>query len=295
MNKTSTALVGALLFAVCASAPVAAEGEQPATPPVGPTNEIAVVESTDAVPPGQTETTEETGPESIEGAESEKQNEKENENESENKSEQGQEAQAAANENPWRSVVAGLRPGYWEASVLPVQGMAMYYNPGVFSQVLDFRYEHEHISQCDECIGYVALLRAGDIDRRVWLQREGHIAEGPFWVVDVAAQRDIPNLLSRDWVVDIDHSTAMRWRMAGPIPITVYAADSPEAQEFAAAYFSSEMIPLAERHIIPPAAHSYRLPDDEMAGGVNRAGSVAQVVAVVAAEQGLVFDNNWID
>lgn len=129
----------------------------------------------------------------------------------------------------WRPIVNGLRPGYWDTSILPVQGVAMYYNPGVFEQVLDFRFRNEHISKCEDCVGYVALLRAGDIDRRVWLQREGKIPEGPFWVVDVAAGRDIPRLLSENWVVDVDHDTAMRWQMAGPIPITVYDTNSPEA------------------------------------------------------------------
>jgi hypothetical protein len=136
---------------------------------------------------------------------------------------------------PWRSAVNGLHPGYWDASILPVQGVAMYYNPGVFQRVLPFRYEHNHISECGECIGYVALLRGGDIDRRVWLQRRGQMAEGPFWVVDAAAFQHIPGLLSRNWVVDVDYDTAMRWRMSGPIPITVYDADSPEAQAAAAA------------------------------------------------------------
>ncbi len=163
----------------------------------------------------------------------------------------------------WRPIVDNLRPGYWETSNLPVQGVAMYYNPGVFQKVLGFRYKNQHISTCDECIGYVALLRAGDLDRRVWLQRQDRIAEGPFWVVDVASRRDIPGLLERNWVVDIDYQTAMRWRMAGPIPITVYDADSPIAREFAQAYFSSEMIPHDERHFIPPEAYSYREPDDE--------------------------------
>lgn len=139
----------------------------------------------------------------------------------------------------WRPVVNSLHPGYWDASILPVQGVAMYYNPGVFQRILPFRYEHNHISQCAECIGYVALLRGGDIDRRVWLQRVGQMAEGPFWVVDAAAFQHIPGLLSRNWVVDVDHDTAMRWRMAGPIPITVYDADSPEARAADAAQKSA--------------------------------------------------------
>jgi len=166
----------------------------------------------------------------------------------------------------WRPVVNSLRPGYWEASILPVRGLAMYYNPGVFQRVLDFRYKNDHISECAECIGYVALLRAGDIDRRVWLQREGEMLEGPFWVVDVAAGKDIPRLLSENWIVDVDHATAMRWRMAGPIPVTVYAADSPEAEAAAAAQASAtQTLALIETvykcAIVPLESHAYQVLD----------------------------------
>ena len=139
----------------------------------------------------------------------------------------------------WLPVVNSLQPGYWDASILPVQGIAMYYNPDVFVRVMDFRFKSNHISACDECIGYVALLRGGDLDRRVWLQREGQRMEGPFWVVDAAAFKHITALLSRNWVVAVDYDTAMRWRMAGPVPITVYDADSPEAQVAAADQLSA--------------------------------------------------------
>ena len=115
----------------------------------------------------------------------------------------------------------------------------MYYNPDVFVRVMDFRFKSNHISECDECIGYVALLRGGDLDRRVWLQREGQRMEGAFWVGDAAAFKHIPALLSRNWVVDVDYDTAMRWRMAGPVSITVYDADSPEAQVAAADQLSA--------------------------------------------------------
>lgn len=166
----------------------------------------------------------------------------------------------------WHSIVNSLRPGYWDTSVLPVQGVAMYYNPGVFDQVLDFRFQNGHISKCEDCIGYVALLRAGDIDRRVWLQRAGEMPEGPFWVVDVAAGKDIPRLLSENWVVDVDHDTAMRWRMAGPIPITVYNENSPEVQVAREARASaSQTVALMglvyKCAIVPLETHNYQMLD----------------------------------
>jgi|GEM_PF-1898757 len=235
MKQTQAAVAAALFLFVCTARVTVAEENVPATAPTGSESQSVAVVEQPALPMNP-------DPDAANG---------------------GGAAVEAPQPDPeaWRPVVDNLRPSYWDASPLPVQGVAMYYNPGVFQRVLDFRYKNDHVTECDECIGYVALLRAGDIDRRVWLQRAGRRPEGPFWVVDVAARKDIPALLSRNWAADIDYRTAMRWRMAGPIPITVYAADSPQAREAAAAYFSSEMIPLPDRHIIPPAAYSYRAPE----------------------------------
>ncbi|RME58071.1 MAG: hypothetical protein D6790_12435, partial [Caldilineae bacterium] len=56
----------------------------------------------------------------------------------------------------WREVVANLSPGYWKETPLPVEGKAMYYNPGVMERVLAFRKRVRHVTECDACIGYVA-------------------------------------------------------------------------------------------------------------------------------------------
>lgn len=114
-----------------------------------------------------------------------------------------------------------LKPDYFQQTPLPVRGLAMYYNPGIMQRVLKKQIGWGDVTECDECIGMVALLREGDMDRRVWLQRPGYPPEGPFWVVDQAAPRDVPGLVRRNWVVDVDYETAMRWRMRGPIPIIV--------------------------------------------------------------------------
>lgn len=124
-----------------------------------------------------------------------------------------------------------LKPDYFQQSPLPVQGLAMYYNPGIFQRVLKKQIAWGDVTECDECIGMVALLREGDMDRRVWLQRPGHPPEGPFWVVDQAAPHDVPGLVRRNWVVDVDYETAMRWGMRGPIPIIVLA-DPGQAVEY---------------------------------------------------------------
>lgn len=77
-------------------------------------------------------------------------------------------------------------------------------------------------------MGSVALLRAGDLDRKVWIQLENGEVDGPFQVLDVAARHHIPSLLARNWVVDVDYDTAMRWGMRGPVPVTILGAPPAE-------------------------------------------------------------------
>ncbi len=116
-----------------------------------------------------------------------------------------------------------LTPPYSEPSPLPASGLAMYYAPNVMDSVALYRERVSNIEECEECIGQVALLRAGDIGRHVWIQVGEGPVEGPFQVLDVAGRHHIPDLLRRNWVVDVDYETAMRWGMRGPIEVTVYA------------------------------------------------------------------------
>lgn len=123
----------------------------------------------------------------------------------------------------WISTYLDLNPSYYQPTPLPLRGLAMYYNPGVMDTVLANQLGWGDVTECDECIGRVALLREGDMDRRVWLQRPGHPVEGPFWVIDQAARHHVPGLVRRNWAVDVDYETAQRWEMRGPIPIVVLA------------------------------------------------------------------------
>ena len=100
----------------------------------------------------------------------------------------------------------------------------MYYNPGIMPEVLSYRLQLKQVEVCGDCVGYVALLRAGDLNRKVWLQWDDGTVEGPFLVIDVAARHHVPSLLARSWVVDVDYPTAMRRGMNQPIPVTVLAA-----------------------------------------------------------------------
>lgn len=160
---------------------------------------------------------------------------------------------------PWRAVVENLSPGYWEASPLPAEGKVMYYNPGVMERVLAFRLEAGHVTECPECVGYAAMLRGKDLDRRIWIERTGHLAEGPFWVIDVAAPQHVPMLLERGWVGDVDYETAMRWRMAGPVSARVLAQPPPDAFLGAITlplHWNATPVP-AENFHWPPAVRVY--------------------------------------
>jgi hypothetical protein len=117
-----------------------------------------------------------------------------------------------------------LSPDYSAGSPLPVAGKAMYYNPGIMQQVLAYRMQLGQVAPCGECVGYVALLRKGDLGRRVWLRWSDGAVEGPFLVIDVAARHHVSLLLSRGWAVDVDYATAMRHGMNRPAPVTVLAS-----------------------------------------------------------------------
>jgi len=121
---------------------------------------------------------------------------------------------------------------YGQPSALPITGYATYYNPNIMQQVLNYRLSLGQVSTCNECVGTVALLQAGDINRRIWLQWADGSVEGPFLVIDVAASQHVKMLLARHWVVDVDNRTAVRHGMLGPVLVTVWGSP-PEPSEVA--------------------------------------------------------------
>jgi len=91
--------------------------------------------------------------------------------------------------------------------------------------VLSYRLVLGQVSPCPECVGYAALLRGGDLNRKVWIQWAEGDVEGPFLVIDAAASQHVSSLLARQWVVDVDYATAMRRALNAPRYVTVL--DSP--------------------------------------------------------------------
>jgi hypothetical protein len=130
----------------------------------------------------------------------------------------------------------GLTPSYWEQTPLPQTGLATFYALGMMEHVLDVRDGYGQMLRCPECVGTVALLRAGDIGRKVWLQPPGGEKIGPFLVIDCARQVDVWPLVDRNWVVDVSYELGELWGMNRPLDdVTVLADPSDESYSGVAA------------------------------------------------------------
>lgn len=119
---------------------------------------------------------------------------------------------------PSRAIRADdLTPGYWERTPLPQTGLATFYAAGLMEYVDGYRRDLNQLPDCPECVGRVALLRAGDIGRRVWLQPPGGEPVGPFLVVDCARRQDVAPLVARAWAVDVSYELGQLWGMTRPL------------------------------------------------------------------------------
>jgi hypothetical protein len=125
----------------------------------------------------------------------------------------------------WQDIV----PGYWEPSALPLTGLATYYAAGLMESVQWRRESSGQLSACPECVGAVALLRAGDIGRKVWLQPPGGEPVGPFLVVDCARRQDVIPLLARNWAVDISYELGQIWGMRRPLDGVIVLEDPADS------------------------------------------------------------------
>lgn len=96
-------------------------------------------------------------------------------------------------------------------------GNAKYYASGVMERVYAKRLEMKHVTPCPECIGMVALMRREDLNKRVYLCREGHECEGPFLVIDCAGRNVLARRLRQGDVVEVSWQIAQAWQMRGPL------------------------------------------------------------------------------
>lgn len=132
---------------------------------------------------------------------------------------------------PFASPVSAqtLAPGYWEQTPLPQTGLATFYAPGLMENVTGYRQAQAEIATCPECVGAVALLRAGDIGRKVWLRPPDSEPVGPFLVVDCARRQDVAPLLARNWAVDVSYELGQLWGMTRPLAGVTVLEDPADA------------------------------------------------------------------
>jgi hypothetical protein len=129
----------------------------------------------------------------------------------------------------WPAQADDLAPGYWEPSPLPQTGLATYYAPGMMEYVAGYRQTQGQLPACPECVGTVALLRAGDIGRKVWLQQTDGERVGPFLVIDCARRQDVDPLVARGWVVDVSYELGQAWAMNRPLAGVTVLEDPADA------------------------------------------------------------------
>jgi hypothetical protein len=129
----------------------------------------------------------------------------------------------------WPAQADELAPGYWEQSPLPQTGLATYYAPGMMEYVAGYRQTQGQLPPCPECVGTVALLRAGDIGRKVWLQQTDGERVGPFLVIDCARRQDVDPLVARGWVVDVSYELGQAWAMNRPLAGVTVLEDPADA------------------------------------------------------------------
>ncbi len=129
----------------------------------------------------------------------------------------------------WPAQADELAPGYWEQSPLPQTGLATYYAPGMMEYVEGYRQSQGQLPACPECVGTVALLRAGDIGRKVWLQGPDGERVGPFLVIDCARRQDVAPLVGRGWAVDVSYELGQAWGMNRPLDGVTVLEDPADA------------------------------------------------------------------
>jgi hypothetical protein len=112
---------------------------------------------------------------------------------------------------------------------LPQTGLATFYAPGMMEYVEGYRQSQGQLPNCPECVGTVALLRAGDIGRKVWLQPPDGERVGPFLVIDCARRQDVDPLVARGWAVDVSYELGQAWAMNRPLAGVTVLEDPADA------------------------------------------------------------------
>ena len=98
-----------------------------------------------------------------------------------------------------------------------LDGLCTFYSKGTMEQVAANRG-----IPLDGAVDYVAMNRAGDLHRIVWLEYEGRIF-GPYRVVDCAQRgRDYQMREKMGRIVEVSWEQAQAWEMRGPVNVRVW-------------------------------------------------------------------------
>ena len=98
-----------------------------------------------------------------------------------------------------------------------LDGYCTYYSAGTMERVAQYRH-----MPLDGAIGYVALNRAGDLGRLVWLEYNGAM-HGPYRVVDMARRGShYEERERRGYVAEVSWKQATAWNMQGPVAVRVH-------------------------------------------------------------------------
>lgn len=111
---------------------------------------------------------------------------------------------------------------------LAVQGYATYMRPGLMEQVAANK-----AANLEPYAGGVALNRAGDLGRVVWLEWDNGAIDGPFLVIDCAQQgQHFARREHQRRVVEVDYDLAKLRGFAGvgPKRVTVWFREPPRAR-----------------------------------------------------------------
>jgi hypothetical protein len=109
-----------------------------------------------------------------------------------------------------------------------IDGLATFYSKGTMEQVA-----HNRGISLDGAVDYVAMNRAGDLHRLVWIEYEGRLY-GPYRVADCAGRgRDYQMRERLGRIVEVSWEQAQAWEMRGPGEVRVWLAppfvEPPEA------------------------------------------------------------------
>lgn len=123
----------------------------------------------------------------------------------------------------------------WEekTDAISMSGCAAYYSKGLMPSVAErLGYKEEGVRYKDWLsengyIGAVAVYRLGDRERDVHILWPNGVVDGPYYAIDVVARRHYELGLSKNRVIDVDHQTAQRHNIRGPMAVTIIYDNTP--------------------------------------------------------------------